>query len=61
MIVKINPSNNEQGCGLTSTVSWSNPDTLRCLNQLFRINSYEKIIQLEVDNWGIVARIEICN
>jgi hypothetical protein len=61
MIVKINPTFDEQGSGCTSQVSWSNPDTLRCLNQLFGINSYEKITQLEVNSYGLTARIEQCD
>lgn len=59
MRVLINPTNNETGSGLTSQVSWENPDTRAALESLFGVNKKtERLVQVEISKDGITARLE---
>ncbi len=58
MKVLINPKIEEQGSGLSSTISFENMDFVDAMNRCFNIRSREQIEQLEIfdDGW-ITARI----
>jgi cell division protein ZapA (FtsZ GTPase activity inhibitor) len=59
MKVLINPSETESGSGLASTIAWNNPDVLAGLNVMFNIQQRrEKIVQIEITQDGITARLE---
>ena len=59
MKVLINPTKTQSGSGLTASCSWENHDMKKALNILFGVNEQkEKIIQIEISDDGIVARLE---
>jgi hypothetical protein len=56
--VVIHPSQKEKGTGLTTLISWQNPELKKMLNELFCIKNNEEIEKVEVDNYGITIRIK---
>lgn len=58
MRIVINPTSEEEGSGLTSSVTWEYLEVVSALNAIFRIRKGESIGQLEVDKNGITARIK---
>ena len=58
MKVLINPSREESGSGLASSIAWQNPDVIRAINQMFAISAHEQIVQIEITPDGITARME---
>ena len=59
MKVLVNPTKEQSGSGLTASVTWDNPDVQTAMNLLFNVQGQrEKIVQIEINSEGIVARME---
>lgn len=43
------------GSGVVSQVSWENPNTISALRKMFAVSSDERIIGLEITEYGIKA------
>ena len=58
MQVKVNPSKDETGSGLTAFVSWGNPSLQAALETVFAVNRHrERIDTVEISPLGITARL----
>lgn len=57
--VLVLPTPAEKGSGVTSSISYDNPDFRSALRQMFHCNPNEQITQIEIDGDGITARFEL--
>lgn len=58
MQVKIKPSKDECGYGLSSFASWQNQELIEALENLFHINKTTEVINsIEITEDGITARL----
>jgi hypothetical protein len=56
MIININgkyPIEN----GVKAGFKWNNPEFMDMLNKLFKIAENEEIVEIEIDEWGLMVRI----
>lgn len=58
MKVILYPTDAEKLTGQTSSMAWKNPQLVAAINKLFRVTPGERIVQVEVDNYGLTVRFE---
>lgn len=58
MRVLFDPKPDERGSGVTSSVTWDNPELYEAMRTLFHIkDQYEELESIEVSHDGIIARV----
>ena len=57
--VVINPTPEQRGSGLTAQVSWDNDELMAALKKVVNLKERsEKIVAIEVDEFGIKLRLQ---
>lgn len=61
MKIIVNPNESQKLTGVSSMISFDNPATITAFHKMFDIRKSERLVQIEITQGHITARIENIN